>query len=86
MNEVDGMRKGTCVKCGSEEVYTSKDSWNQHGGFESNTVPVTLFSQAVLENYVCADCGYVESYVHDQKKREKVREKWAKACEDSKSA
>lgn len=71
------MKKGTCLKCKSTDVYKS-------GARRANGISVmniSQFSAAWLENYVCAACGYVESYVMDADKMEKIRQKWKKATE-----
>ena len=35
-----------------------------------------LTSIAALDNYVCAECGYLESYVNDPKKLAEISRKW----------
>ena len=79
MEDSPNMKKGNCIKCGSREVYVSEGMWGQYGSFLSNTIPVALLSNAVLQNYVCTDCGYVESYVKERTKLEKIKNKWNKA-------
>lgn len=34
-----------------------------------------------VRHYVCADCGYAETYVVKEKDREKLRNKWKLASE-----
>jgi hypothetical protein len=48
------------------------------GPFGSNSIPVGLTSIAALDNYVCGECGYVESYISDPKKRIEISRKWDK--------
>jgi len=31
---------------------------------------------AALDNYVCADCGYLESYIAGKNKRQEIAEGW----------
>ena len=38
----------------------------------------TVGSQAALDNYVCCQCGYVESYINNPKDLEKISELWEK--------
>jgi predicted nucleic-acid-binding Zn-ribbon protein len=78
MRESSTMRKGRCIQCRSNEVYINESSWGQSGSYQSNTVPITMFSSALLKNYVCTNCGYVESYVENDAKRKKRKEKWDK--------
>jgi len=46
------------------------------GPFGSNAIPVGLTSIAALDNYVCSECGYVESYVSDKTKLSEIARKW----------
>jgi len=78
------LKTGTCPKCGSDEVFSGAGISLKKGPFGSNSIPVGLTSIAALDNYVCADCGYVESYVSDPKKLVEISRKWDKIdLEDS---
>ena len=68
------MKKGTCPKCNSKEVYNSLKTIA--GVNNSNTIPITGLSYAKLNNYVCINCGYVESYIAKEKDLEKIKQKW----------
>ena len=70
------MKNGKCPKCGSENVYTPDDLPLKGGPFGSNSIPVSLTSMAPLDNYVCADCGLLESYVADEDKLKEIARKW----------
>jgi predicted nucleic-acid-binding Zn-ribbon protein len=72
------LREGKCPKCGSDEIYAGIDVAPKSGPFASNSIPVGLFSIAALDNYVCAQCGYLESYVADGEKLEEISRKWRK--------
>ena len=37
---------------------------------------------AALGNYVCTDCGYVESYISDMDKLVEISQKWDKAGQE----
>jgi hypothetical protein len=51
------MKKGTCVKCSSSEVYVK----------EYELYVITLDGRRVAnESYVCANCGYFETYITDR--------------------
>ena len=73
------MRSGQCPKCGSNDVRKGTRLLFKRGFWYSNTIPITFWSHAALDNYVCANCGYVESYVGEQSDRESIAEKWPKA-------
>ena len=72
------MRSGTCPKCGSSEVYSGAHMhpWSKLGYDWANTIPIAFLSFASLDNYVCVDCGYVESYIGDRRKLEKITQQW----------
>ncbi len=77
------MIKGLCPKCGSSEVYSGADLpfIVKNGNYESNSIPITRRVTAELDNYVCVGCGYVETYIHNRDKLQKIREKWTRVIE-----
>ena len=72
------MKTGTCPKCNSDEVFSGAGIALKKGPFGSNSIPVGLTSIAALDNYVCGECGYVESYISDPKKLVEISRKWDK--------
>lgn len=72
------MKKGKCPKCGSDDVFCGQDIRPKSGPFGSNSIPVSITSIAALDNYVCSQCGYVESYISDQAKLKEIFIKWPK--------
>jgi predicted nucleic-acid-binding Zn-ribbon protein len=70
------VKNGKCPKCGSKEVYCGDDVHPKSGPFGSNSIPVSLTSIASLDNYVCTDCGYLESYIADPAKLKEIFVKW----------
>ncbi len=76
------MKNGICPKCGSKAVYSGVDVLMKGGGHGSNTIPITSWTMARLDNYVCVDCGFVESYIADREKLEKIIEKWPRVGEE----
>jgi hypothetical protein len=72
------MRNGTCPKCGSTDVYCGADlyTWTKAGAYWANSIPVTPWAYAPLDNYVCTACGYVESYIANRSKLMKIKQKW----------
>ena len=78
------MKTGTCPKCSSKKVLSGADIPLKKGPFGSNSIPIGLTSIAALDNYVCGECGYVESYVSSQSKLAEISRKWnAVETEDS---
>lgn len=76
------MRKGICPKCGSSEVYSGADVQVKTNGWGMNAIPIKKGfldpSMAALDNYVCAQCGYVESYISDSKKLKEITQNWSR--------
>ena len=70
------MKQGKCPKCGSTAVYSAPDLPLKSGPFGSNSIPVSLTAMAALDNYVCVDCGLVESYVAEASMLEKIASRW----------
>ena len=80
------MKSGICPKCGSDNVFTAHSLPLKGGPFASNSIPVSLTSMAALDNYVCTDCGLVESYIGETEKLKAVADKWEQVKKDSGSA
>jgi len=70
------MRSGKCPKCGSEEVHEGSQVYFKRGSYGTNSIPITFFYTVPLDNYVCVDCGYVESYVAKEASRRRIAEVW----------
>ena len=70
------MKNGTCPKCGSESVYCGDKLPLKNGPFGSNSIPISIISIAALDNYVCTDCGYLESYIAEKDKLKEITEGW----------
>jgi predicted nucleic-acid-binding Zn-ribbon protein len=72
------MKNGKCPKCKSKEVYSGENIKLKKGVYGANTIPLGgLFgSHVVLDNYVCANCGYLESYINKKEDLFKIRSQW----------
>ncbi len=70
------MKQGKCPKCGSVNIYSAEDLPLKSGPFGSNSIPISLTAMAALDNYVCVDCGLLESYVADDYMLKKISQKW----------
>ncbi|MCJ7539494.1 MAG: hypothetical protein MUO88_07510 [Desulfobacterales bacterium] len=75
------MKENKCPKCGSTDIYAGTDVYPKSGPFTSNSIPISLTSIAALDNYVCIQCGYVESYVAETEKLKEISKKWIKTKE-----
>jgi hypothetical protein len=69
------LRDGICPKCGSEEVYSGGNAPQA----PRNMIPIRggfSGTGAWLTNFVCVSCGYVESYILDQRLLEDIATNW----------
>ncbi len=80
------MKNGRCPKCDSSQVFSGADVFPKSGPFTCNAIPISLTALAPLDNYVCLDCGYVESYISTAEDLETVRRKWPLASETTDTA
>ena len=70
------MKQGKCPKCGSTNIFSAVDLPLKSGPFGSNSIPVSILSIAALDNWVCTDCGYLESYIAEKDKLKEIAENW----------
>ena len=69
------MRDGECPKCGSNDVYMRE----KNGGNQINAIPLGGFwsrRQFPIDNYVCTNCGFVESYLSDANALRQIAKEW----------
>ncbi|HOO72031.1 MAG TPA: hypothetical protein PK926_09735 [Spirochaetota bacterium] len=73
------MHKGTCVRCGSDQVYKSLNGIisGEKYVYVRNLTRFTPRSSTMT--YLCATCGYYENYITDEKVLAGVRLNWEKA-------
>lgn len=65
------MKSGKCPKCGSTNIHSKMAlGWRA-------TLTVCFLNHAVLEDFICVDCGYLESYVSKKSKLDLIKSKWA---------
>jgi ribosomal protein S27AE len=79
------MKNGTCPKCGSSDIYAGTEVFPKSGPFTCNAIPVGLTAMAPLDNYVCAACGYVESYISREEDIASIRRKWPQVTSEKES-
>jgi predicted nucleic-acid-binding Zn-ribbon protein len=70
------MKNGVCPRCGGKEIFNGSGVLNKSGMQHSNTIPVSFFHMAILNNFVCGQCGYVESYIAKGKDLATIKKKW----------
>jgi predicted RNA-binding Zn-ribbon protein involved in translation (DUF1610 family) len=67
------MKSGKCPKCGSDEIYKSATYLGHRQWWG-----LTIFSSVRIHEFICCDCGLVETYLRDMADTAKVKEKCAK--------
>jgi hypothetical protein len=72
------LKTGICPKCDSHDIFSGARVALKKGPFGSNSIPIGLTSIAALDNFVCGECGYVESYISDPQKLIEIARKWEK--------
>ncbi len=77
------LKTGRCPKCGSFDVYAgdTMPRWSKMGSYYGNMIPITGWHYVELDNYVCAICGYVESYIGNAGKLRLITQKWRRVRE-----
>jgi len=70
------MKNGVCPKCQSREVYSGAQLKWKSGIHSVNSIPVNSFRLAPLDNYVCGQCAYVESYIAKESDLSAIKKKW----------
>jgi len=79
------MKNGNCPKCGSSEIHAGTEVFPKSGPFTCNAIPIGLTAMAPLDNYVCAACGYVESYISREDDIASIRRKWPQVASKKES-
>lgn len=80
MTSLANLKSGTCPRCGSNEVYTTKDKYRAN---YRSVVLVSALKAFRVDTYACIQCGYFEEYIMEkdlQNKKiiQKVKEGWKK--------
>jgi len=70
------MKKGICPLCGGKEIYSGATVKWKAGMHDSNTIPLSTFRVAALDNFVCGQCGYVQSFIAREKDLIVIKKKW----------
>lgn len=71
-----GMKQGQCPVCQARQVHSGASIRNKSGSHDHNAIPITFWRSVALDNYVCINCGYVESYVSDKRKLDLIAQNW----------
>ncbi len=79
------MMDGVCPKCGSNEIYTDSTILGKRNGYGLNQVAAHAGFLAPhlveYDNYLCAQCGYLERYVTNAANRQRLVEHWTRGTQ-----
>lgn len=67
---MEGLRTGTCPKCGNNDIYTTRGT-SKRG--DRMIIPASSFDRIFLDTYICIDCGYFEEIVPPEELKEKMK-------------
>jgi len=70
------LKNGVCPRCRANDVYSSSNMRYKTGN--SSTIPLSFLRSIPLDNYVCTNCGYVESYVGDPEMLARIKDIWVR--------
>lgn len=68
----------TCPSCGSSHIKSGTAIQGKEGLRGSNRIPIDATTMIALDNYLCVDCGYVESYITDRGILNRIAKTWQK--------
>jgi len=69
---------GVCAQCGSTVIKSGTSINGKEGLRGSNRIPIDSKISAVLDNYICTACGYVESYISNREMLNRIKFLWQK--------
>jgi len=67
---------GVCPQCGSDRIHSGDRVPGKEGDRGANRIPIDAVQHIALDNYVCLDCGYVESYIGDRGTLNRIERTW----------
>ena len=69
---------GICPRCGSHNVKSGAKIEGKEGLYGGNRMAIDKQRLVELDNYVCVDCGFVESYIGDRGILNRIERFWDK--------
>lgn len=73
-----GLKDAVCPICGSIQIKSGADVPEKEGLRGSNRLPINAVFAAPLDNFVCLECGYLESYILDRAILNRIEREWTK--------
>jgi hypothetical protein len=80
MNNSDTLKSGICLRCKSNDIYTTKDQPKRGDRMQ---IPVSSMKWFSLDTYICINCCHFEELINekelkDNKIIEKIKGSWSK--------
>ncbi|MEL6308411.1 MAG: hypothetical protein AAFN11_11295 [Chloroflexota bacterium] len=73
----------TCPQCGASAIKSGANIQGKEGLRGSNRLPLDLTHSVAIDNYVCTQCGYTESYITDRRALNRIAKQWQKVMPQS---
>ena len=70
------MQTGKCPKCDNTEIYVNTC---RVGAASRAKLPLSLMTEVAVDEFICAQCGFIESYLSDLRDMDKVKAKCQRA-------
>lgn len=80
MSDKQASLKGdaVCPRCSSQNIKSGATIDGKEGLYGGNRIPIDSKISVELDNYVCVDCGYTESYIGDRGILNRIEKHWQK--------
>jgi hypothetical protein len=72
------LKDGLCPICGSTNVKSGEAIEEKAGIGGGNRLPLNDVFAVPLDNFVCVDCGCVETYILDRAMLNRIEREWKK--------
>ena len=76
------MKSGKCPKCDSARVHCNSLRGPLSKG-TSSQIQISAWDTDQIDNYVCVDCGYMESYLAGEKTLATIAATWPAVAKKS---
>ena len=67
-----------CTKCHSTDVVIIKGEKTNHARGNVIFTGSTIFSAAIVNKYICCNCGFVEDWVANREDLQKIKSKYGR--------
>lgn len=76
------IKHGFCPRCGGTDVRSGAHIPGKEGLRGSNRLPLSHTRHVPIDNYVCPQCGYTESYIQDRNVLNRIASEWQRVPRD----